>query len=128
MKCLLDTHAFIWLITEDSKLSDTARDCILDSRTSLYLSTASIWEIIIKCNIGKLKLPGNPQEFISKQLLINLIEELAITFDHAFHLLQLPDHHKDPFDRMLVAQALSEKLTIMTIDPIIARYSVRTIW
>jgi len=128
MKCLLDTHAFIWLITEDPKLSNTARNCILDGRTTLYLSSASTWEIVIKCNIGKLRLPGHPQTFITKQLTANLIEELPITFKHSFHLQQLPDHHKDPFDRMLVAQAIFEKLSIITIDPIIAQYPVKTIW
>lgn len=128
MKCLLDTHAFIWLITDDPKLSITARSCILDSHTSLYLSSASVWEIVIKCNIGKLKLSGSPQTLITKQLSENLIEELPISFNHVFHLRQLPEHHKDPFDRMLVAQALAEKLTIITIDPLITRYSVKTIW
>ena len=128
MKCLLDTHAFIWLITEDPKLSDPARNCILDGRTTLYLSGASIWEIVIKYNIGKLRLPGHPQTFISKQLATNSIEELPITFKHAFNLQHLPDHHKDPFDRMLVAQAIFEKLSIITIDPIIAQYPVKTIW
>jgi PIN domain nuclease of toxin-antitoxin system len=128
MKCLLDTHTFIWLITEDSKLSSIARNCILDSRTTLYLSSASIWEIVIKCNIGKLRLPGHPQTFITKQLAANFIVELPITFKHAFHLQQLPDYHKDPFDRMLVAQAIFEKLSIITIDPIIAQYPVKTIW
>ena len=128
MKCLLDTHAFIWLITEDPKLSSTARKYILDGRTSLYLSSASIWEIVIKCSIGKLKLPGHPQTFIDKQLVANFIEELPITFKHAFHLQQLPGHHKDPFDRMLVAQAIFEKLSIITIDPIIAQYPVKIIW
>ena len=128
MKCLLDTHAFIWLITEDAKLSIAARNCILDSRTNLYLSSASVWEIIIKSSLGKLKLSGNTQSFITRQLAVNLIEELPITFKHAFHLQNLPDHHKDPFDRMLVAQALSEKLPIITIDQEIARYPVKTIW
>jgi len=128
MKCLLDTHAFIWLITEDNKLSSTARNYILDRRTNLYLSSASVWEIIIKCNIGKMKLSGNPQSFITKQLTVNLIEELPITFNHTFHLQNLPDHHKDPFDRMLVAQALSDSLTIITIDQDIARYPVKIIW
>lgn len=128
MKCLLDTHAFIWLTTEDPKLSSIARDCILDGRTTLYLSSASIWEIVIKCSIGKLKLPGHPQTFVAKQLATNYIEELPITFKHAFHLQQLPDHHKDPFDRMLVAQAIVEKLSIITIDQLIAQYPVKTIW
>ena len=128
MKCLLDTHAFIWLVTEDAKLSNTAKDCILNSHTRLYLSSASVWELIIKCNIGKLKLPGTPEHFVSKQLAINQIDELPIVFKHAFHLHQLPDFHKDPFDRMLVAQAISEKMSILTIDPIISKYDVKTIW
>jgi PIN domain nuclease of toxin-antitoxin system len=128
MKCLLDTHTFIWLITEDTKLSSTARNCILDGHTTLYLSSASIWEIVIKSGIGKLRLPDHPQTFITKQLTANFIEELPISFKHAFYLQQLPDHHKDPFDRILVAQAICEKLSIVTIDPIIAQYPVKTVW
>ena len=128
MRCLLDTHAFIWLVTDDPRLSGTARKYILDGRTRLYLSSASVWEIIIKCTIGKLTLPGTPEHFISRQLTLNQIEELPITFKHAFHIHQLPDIHKDPFDRMLVAQSVAEKLPIITIDPIISRYDIKTIW
>ena len=128
MKCLLDTHAFIWLITDDDRLSVKARGAILDNRTTLYLSSASIWEMVIKSSLGKLKLPDHPESFIQKQLEATQIQELPITFRHAFHLQHLPNHHKDPFDRMLVAQALAEKLTILTIDPLIAQYSAKTFW
>jgi len=128
MKCLLDTHAFIWLITDDERLSAKARSTILDSRTTLYLSSASIWEMVIKAGIGKLKLPAHPETFVQKQMATTQIQELPISFKHAFHLQHLPGHHKDPFDRMLVAQALAEKLTILTIDPLIAQYSAKTLW
>lgn len=128
MKCLLDTHAFIWLITDDGRLSVKAKSAILDSRTTLYLSSASIWEMMIKSSLGKLKLPGHTESFIQKQLEATQIQELPITFKHALHLQNLPNHHKDPFDRMLVAQALAEKLTILTIDPLISQYSAKTHW
>ncbi len=128
MRCLLDTHAFIWLVTEDPKLSEAAKNCILNSRTKLYLSSASVWEMIIKCSIGKLKLSATPEHFITKQLTINQIDELPISFKHTFRLHQLPDFHKDPFDRILVAQAISEKMSILTIDPIISKYNVKTVW
>ncbi|GAB7024935.1 type II toxin-antitoxin system VapC family toxin [Geotalea toluenoxydans] len=128
MKCLLDTHAFIWLITDDDRLSAKARKTILDSRTFLYLSSASIWEMVVKAAIGKLKLPVHPEAFVQKQLAAAQIQELPVSFKHAFHLQHLPNHHKDPFDRMLVAQALAEKLTILTIDPLIAQYPAKTLW
>jgi PIN domain nuclease of toxin-antitoxin system len=128
MKLLLDTHAFIWLTTDDDRLSVSARNAMLDSRSTLYLSSASLWEIVIKSAIGKLRLPENTEAFVHKHLKAARITELPITFKHAFHLQHLPDHHKDPFDRMLVAQALTEKLTILTIDPLIAQYSAKTLW
>jgi PIN domain nuclease of toxin-antitoxin system len=128
VKCLLDTHAFIWLITDDGRLSAKVKEAILDNRTTLYLSSASIWEMVIKSSLGKLKLPDHTESFIQKQLGVTQIQELPITFKHAFHLQNLPNHHKDPFDRMLVSQALAEKLTILTIDPLIAQYSAKTLW
>jgi PIN domain nuclease of toxin-antitoxin system len=116
------------MITDDEKLSSAARKCILDKKSKLYLSSASVWEIVIKTSIGKLTLPDQPQTFISKQLSENLIDELPVTFKHAFHLLQLPYHHKDPFDRMLISQAQTEKLSILTTDSVFTDYDVKTIW
>ena len=84
--------------------------------------------MVIKAGIGKLKLPGHPETFVQKQMAVAQILELPVSFKHAFHLQHLPDHHKDPFDRMLVAQALAEKLTIMTVDPLIAQYAAKTLW
>ena len=128
MKLLLDTHAFIWLTTDDERLSVIARNAILDSRNTLYLSSASLWEIAIKSAIGKLRLPDNAEAFVHKHVKAAQLVELPITFRHTFHLQHLPEHHKDPFDRMLVAQALAEKLTILTIDPLIAQYAAKTLW
>lgn len=128
MKYLLDTHTFLWMIADDEKLSVTAKKCILDKKSKLYLSSASIWEIVIKTSIGKLTLPEHPQTFIKKQLAENMIDELPVTFKHAFQLLQLPYHHKDPFDRMLISQAQSEKLSILTTDSLFAGYDIKTIW
>jgi len=128
VKFLLDTHTFLWMIADDDKLSAVARKCILDKKSNLYLSSASVWEIFIKTSIGKLTLPDHPQTFISKQLSENLIDELPVTFKHAFQLHQLPYHHKDPFDRMLISQAQAEKLSILTADSLFASYDVKTIW
>ena len=86
MRYLLDTHTFLWMITDDEKLSATAKKCILDKKSKLYLSSASIWEIIIKTSIGKLTLPDHPQAFINKQIAENQIDELVINFKHACFL------------------------------------------
>ena len=128
MKCLLDTHAFIWLSTDDERLSGKARNAILDIRTSLFLSSASIWEMVIKTALGKLKLPDHPETFIRKQLVLAQIHELPVTFKHAFSLQQLPTYHKDPFDRILICQAIAGGMTILTPDTRISSYPVQVEW
>ncbi len=127
MKYLLDTHTFIWWILDTPKLSDLAKNIISDKENSLFLSSASAWEIVIKSSIGKLSLPESPKEFIRKQLHLNSIKPLNLTFDHTFELIKLPMIHKDPFDRILVAQANSENLTIITDDPLIKQYEVKVL-
>ena len=128
MKVLLDTHTFLWWIANDSQLSERARTVIEDANHQLFLSAASGWEIAIKTRIGKLKLADDLQGFVSEQLRINAIQVLPIQMAHALHVTTLPDHHRDPFDRMLVAQSQLEQLPILTIDPQIAKYSVTVIW
>ncbi len=128
MKVLLDTQTFLWWIANDSQLSERARTVIEDADHQLFLSAASGWEIAIKTRIGKLRLADDLQGFVSEQLRINAIQVLPIQMAHALHVATLPDHHRDPFDRMLVAQSQLEQLPILTIDPQIAQYSVTVIW
>ncbi|WP_251959470.1 type II toxin-antitoxin system VapC family toxin [Nostoc commune] len=104
------------------------RVIISDSSNELFFSAASAWEIATKAQLGKLLLPKNPEQFISEQLLINSIESLPIYISHAVRVYDLPIHHKDPFDRILVAQSQLENLLIMTIDPLISQYDVNVIW
>ncbi len=128
MKVLLDTHTFLWWVTEDSKLSSKASEIIRDGNNELYLSAASGWEIAIKAQLNRIQLPGSPENFISEQLRINGIQSLPILMSHALHVYNLPDHHRDPFDRILVAQSQLEGLPILTADPSISLYKIEVIW
>ncbi len=128
MKALLDTHTFLWWITDKPQLSHLAREIITDADNELFLSAASGWEMVIKARLGKLQLPDNADSFISEQLALNAIVSLPVQMSHALHVYALPNHHRDPFDRMLVAQAQMERLPILTADPQIGRYAVETIW
>lgn len=128
MKVLLDTHAFLWWIMDDPKLSSRAREIISNIKNELFFSAASGWEISIKVQIGRLKLPDEPQRFIPVQMRTNAIQSLPILMSHALHVFILPDHHRDPFDRLLIAQAQLEGLPIMSADPQIAKYQIKIIW
>jgi len=128
MKALLDTHAFLWWITDDPRLSSRVRELTGDSTNTLFLSAASGWEIAIKAQLGKLQLPDNLERYIADQLSLNGFESLPIQLRHALHVYSLPDLHRDPFDRILVAQSQLEQLPILTVDPQIARYRVEVIW
>jgi PIN domain nuclease of toxin-antitoxin system len=100
MKCLLDTHIFLWWILEHPKLPRIAGNALADPDNALYLSAASTWEMVIKSAIGKLSLPASPETFIREQLLLNDITPLPILIEHTFALASLPMLHKDPFDRI----------------------------
>ena len=128
MKALLDTHALLWWVTNDPQLSQTVRDIISDADNTLYVSVASSWEIIIKTKTGKLPLPEPPHQFIQSCLTVNGFESIAIDLAHVLQVNQLPDHHKDPFDRILIAQAQVENMPILTIDRLIIQYPIQTIW
>ena len=128
MKMLVDTHAFLWWITDDPRLSLRAREIFADGNNELLFSAASGWEISIKVQIGRLRLPADPQPFIEDQLRINAIKSLAIQMKHALHVSTLPSHHRDPFDRLLVAQAQLEGLPILSADPQIGKYHVEVVW
>jgi PIN domain nuclease of toxin-antitoxin system len=128
MKALLDTHTFLWWIADDPQLSPRARQIMEDASTEPFLSAVSGWEMAIKARLGKLKLPADLQGFVAEQLRINAIQVLPIEMAHAVHVFTLPDHHRDPFDRMLVAQSQLENLPILSGDPQIAQYGVTVIW
>lgn len=128
MKALLDTHVFLWWITDDQRLSSRVREIIADGTNEILFSAASGWEIAIKTRLGRLQLPDDPKIFIPEQLELNAIEVLPVQIGHALHVYQLPSHHRDPFDHLLIAQAQLEKLPILTADPQISRYPVEIIW
>ncbi|NJK61205.1 MAG: type II toxin-antitoxin system VapC family toxin [Oscillatoriales cyanobacterium SM2_1_8] len=127
MKILLDTHTFLWFINDSPELSSSAAD-LLESDVDLLLSTASLWEIAIKVSLNKLALPDNYEQFIPQQITLNNIEILTITFDHLTVVSKLPFHHRDPFDRLLIAQSMSENLQIVSVDSRFDRYGVSRKW
>ena len=128
MKALLDTSTFLWWILDSPRLSSRAREFIADARHELYFSAASAWEISIKMDKGTLKLPKRPAVFLEQQLADNSVQVLPVDLRHALQVAGLPPHHKDPFDRMLVAQAMIEGLAIVTSDEAIAQYTPEVIW
>jgi len=128
MRILLDTHVFLWWITDDQRLSHKARQIIGDGCNDLFLSAASGWEMAIKAGLGRLDLPAAMEEFVAEHLTVNAIRALPVQMNHVLRVSDLPHHHRDPFDRLLVAQAIAEDLPIMTADPLIARYPVTVIW
>lgn len=129
MRVLLDTHVFLWWITDDPRLSPKARQIIGTGTNDLFLSAASGWEIAIKAGLGRLQLQENKLErFMTDQLALNAIASLPVQMSHALHVYSLSPHHRDPFDRLLVAQAQLEDLPIITSDPLIEQYPVTIIW
>jgi PIN domain nuclease of toxin-antitoxin system len=128
MKLLLDTHAFLWWVAGDPQLSDRARDLIADGSNEVLFSVASAWEIVVKTSIGRLWLGDDPKTFIDEQLEANAFGVLPIHLRHALVIAGLPDLHRDPFDRMLVAQAMSEEISILSGDQHVAAYPVDVVW
>ncbi len=120
MNLLLDTHIVLWAFTDDARLTGAARDAIVDGRNRVFVSAATAWEIAIKRSIGKLRAPGNYAEELER----HRFTSLDITTAHALSVEALPAHHRDPFDRMLVAQALFESLTLVTKDTKMRAYDV----
>ena len=127
MNLLLNTHALIWFINGDNQLPDKSIKLICNLETKCFVSIASIWEIAIKFSLGKLDLNGGFDQ-ISKIMKRYEIELLPITFEHLQKLLTLPFHHRDPFDRIIISQGLTEKYTIATKDENFPKYDERIIW
>lgn len=128
MNLLLDTHAFLWWITDAPWLSPRARELIADGGNVLFFSAASGWEIAIKARLGKLQVPEDLGRFLTEQLSRNAIRVLPVHLSHTLHVYTLPNHHRDPFDRLLVSQALLENLPVLSADPQLARYAVEVVW
>ena len=127
MKLLLDTHSFLWFIEDNPRLSTKAKT-LLESDTDLLISAASLWEIAIKMSIGKLSLTEPFELFIPNQLVSNAIEVLPIALEHLALLSALPFHHRDPFDRLVIAQAIVEQLPLVSIDREFDPYGVKRLW
>jgi PIN domain nuclease of toxin-antitoxin system len=128
MKYLLDTSVFLWSLGAEHKLNRKARDLLLSSSTELYLSAASSWEISIKFALGGLALPKRPSEFIPDALGSLAIRSLDITHFHSLMAGELPPHHRDPFDRMLIAQARLENMVLLTADRTFVKYDLETVF
>ncbi|WP_293174702.1 type II toxin-antitoxin system VapC family toxin [Oceanithermus sp.] len=127
-RLLLDTHAFLWWISDDPRLSPAAREAIADGASEVFLSAVSVWEMVIKMGLGRLELPEDLESFLARQLQVNGFRPLAMTLPHALAVRHLPDVHKDPFDRLLVAQAQHEELVLVSGDAAVHRYPVSVIW
>lgn len=124
MRILLDTHVFLWFISGDTRLSTDVRDAIRDPDNEAYLSSVSIWETIVKYQLGKLLLPEPPETYLPKQRDLHQIASLALDESSVIQLAKLPPLHRDPFDRMLICQTLQNGLTIATVDAAVRAYSV----
>jgi len=128
MRCLLDSHAFLWFISGSERLGERAREVIADIENEVLLSAASLWEFAIKVSLGKLELEGPLSSLIPRQLIANEIGLLAIEPRHVFLLTDLPFHHRDPFDRLIIAQAMSEGLPVLSGDGEFQKYPIQVIW
>jgi PIN domain nuclease of toxin-antitoxin system len=127
MRAILDTHAFLWGIAGDPRMSSHARE-IFTGPSDLSFSLASVWEIVIKAQLGKLGLPRPVGPYVISKLADNKIEILPINLDHLLAFERLPVHHRDPFDRMLIAQSIKDGLPIITADSAFRNYAVQVIW
>jgi PIN domain nuclease of toxin-antitoxin system len=128
VKILLDTHTFLWFIAGDMQLDNYARQLIEEPNNERYISTVSVWEITIKSSLGRLKVPSPPSVLIRDQIWANAIDLLVIKPEHFDTLHTLPYHHKDPFDRLLIAQAIQEELVLVTKDHAFDAYKVQVTW
>lgn len=125
MKLLLDTHVFLWYITADARLSALFRDAIREPKNEVFLSVASLWETIVKYNLGKLPLPQSTAIYIPNERRRHQIKSLSLHENAIKELVNLPNLHRHPFDRILICQTLANNLTIVTVDAQIQNYNVR---
>lgn len=128
MNYLLDTHVFLWARVEGAQIGPRTWEILGDPKQRIYLSAVVSWEISIKWRLGKLKLPDRPSNLVRLSLEQNSLRSLSVTHDHSLQVGDLPDHHHDPFDRLLVAQAVVENLILITADPQLKAYPARIHW
>ena len=128
MKALLDTHTFLWWITDDPKISGTVSHIIKNQDNEIFFSTASAWEISIKSRLNRIKLTQMPDIFIPDQLQKNYFQILPIQLNHTLKEFSLPAIHNDPFDRILIAQSITEDIPLLTADAKMKKYEVKIIW
>ena len=128
MRVLIDTHAFIWWNTEDERLSDRARRVMEDEASEIFVSVGSIWEVATKVAKGRLEIPGDLETYVDERLAANRWVPLSIDRRHVIRAASLPVIHRDPLDRILIAQAQLDDMPIVTTDAAITRYDVETIW
>jgi PIN domain nuclease of toxin-antitoxin system len=128
MRLLLDTCTFLWIAAGSKELSTQARTLFADPGNEVFLSSASVWEIVVKNRLGKLPLPDSAEKFIAGNRQAHAVAPLPIDEESVLHLSRLPDFHRDPFDRMLVCQAIAHALTVLTPDELVRRYPIRTMW
>jgi PIN domain nuclease of toxin-antitoxin system len=128
LKAILDTHTFLWWNLDDAQLSPVARNFIADGNNELYLSAASAWEIAIKCARGQLVLPEAPDRYVTERMAHYQFLPLPVQLSHALHVFELPELHRDPFDRLLIAQSQLEGLPLLSGDSEVRQYDVEIIW
>jgi PIN domain nuclease of toxin-antitoxin system len=128
VRLLLDTHVWLWLLTAPGRISDDVLESLSDLGNDLLLSAASAWEIAIKYALGKLPLPEPPASYVPGRMQRSGVTPLPVLHEHALAVAELPAHHRDPFDRLLVAQARLERLTLVTADSVFARYGIDVRW
>lgn len=128
MRYLIDTHILLWMASEQEQLSRKVRSLLSNEENDVYLSVASVWEMAIKVSLGKLKLGVELNDFVQAQVLENGILLLPVKKEHIYPLIELPFHHRDPFDRLLICQARTESIAILTADKVFKKYDVKSIF
>jgi PIN domain nuclease of toxin-antitoxin system len=128
MRLLLDTQVWLWLQSEPERVIPSVRDALADPQNELLLSAASAWEIAIKHGLGKLPLPLPPEQYVPARMELSDTASLPVSAAHALRVASLPVHHRDPFDRLLLAQAQLERISLVTADRQLAPYDVELIW
>lgn len=128
MRILLDTHAFLWTALGSPQLSENATNLFLEDQNELYLSIASLWEMAIKSSLGKLTFQKPMESYVLDLLQENAIQLLPIDFRHVMRISSLPFHHRDPFDRLIVSQAIEEKIALLSCDVVFDAYGIDRLW
>jgi PIN domain nuclease of toxin-antitoxin system len=128
MRYLLDTQSLLWLVIDDPRLTPQVRFTFLDNQNETFLSIASLWEMAIKISLDKLFIEGSLESFTEKHILANDIQFLPVEPSHICRLEKLPFHHRDPFDRIIIAQAIEENLSIIGSDQVFDKYRIKRIW